>query len=94
MRRRVKDLLRDYIISGRAIDLVLAVMAAEFGWLSWRRGRPQPARVVDVACMLAPGMFLALALRVALTSRNWPLIAGLLAASMPLHIADLRIRRL
>ncbi len=91
---RLKDLLRDHILSGRAIDLVLAVMAAEFGWLSWRRAGRQPARVVDVVCMLAPGVFLALALKVALASRNWPVIAGLLAASMPLHFADLRRRRL
>jgi hypothetical protein len=87
-------LLRDFVTGGRAIDLVLAVMAVEFVWLSWRRGRPPPARLVDVFCMLAPGVLLALALRVALTGRDWPWIAGLLAASMPFHIADLRRRRL
>ncbi len=94
MRQPMEDLLRDYVISGRAIDVVLAVMAVEFGWLSLRGGPPRPARVVDVACMLAPGMLLALALKVALTSRNWPWLAGLLAASAPFHIADLRRRRL
>jgi hypothetical protein len=86
---------RDFIVSGRVIDLVLVVMVAEFGWLSWRRGGSiRPTRVVDALCMLGPGALLALALRVALTSRHWIWIACLLALSMPIHIADLRRRRL
>lgn len=88
-------MFRDFIVSGRVIDLVLAVMAAEFGWLSWRRRRSaRPTRLVDLFCTLAPGALLALALRVALTSRDWMWIAGLLAVSMPIHVADVRRRRL
>jgi hypothetical protein len=77
------------------MDLVLAVMAGEFAWLSLR-GQPgrRLARMVDLGLALGPGALLALALRAALTGAGWMWIAGLLAASLPIHVADMRRRRL
>ena len=71
--------------SGHAVDIVLAVMAVEFCWLVGKAGW----RPLDAALRLAPGAFMLLALRAALTGAGWPLIALLLLMSFPLHLADL-----
>ena len=79
-----------FFASGHAVDLVLAVVAAEFVVLSVRRRGPMLDRVLA----LAPGVCLLLALRGALTGAGWPWVALALAASFPFHIADLSRRRL
>jgi hypothetical protein len=79
--------------SGRAIDLILAFIVAEFAVLYWRRpDRSQPP--VDLLLALAPGVLLLLAVRAALTGAGWMWTAAFLAASLPAHLADLSRRRL
>lgn len=73
--------------SGRAVDLVLAVMALEAIWLIARRG---DAGAVLLA--LAPGALILLAVRAALTGAGWQWVALLLTASLPAHLADLARR--
>ena len=73
--------------SGHAIDIVLAVLAAEFALLVWR-GK----RAGEVLLMLLPAVLMLIALRAALAGSAWPWIAAPLAASFPVHIADLRRR--
>lgn len=73
--------------SGHAADLVLAVLALE-ALLLLRAGRP----AIDVALLLLPGACMMLSLRAALVGASWPWIALPLAASFPVHLADL-VRR-
>jgi hypothetical protein len=81
--------------SGRVVDLILAVMAGEFVWLVWRAAPARRgARALDLVLALGPGVLIALALRCALTGLAWPWVAAFLSASLPLHLADLRRRRL
>ena len=79
--------------SGRAVDLVLLVLAAEWAWLTWRPGSPR-GRTVDRALALLPGACLLLALRAALTGAPWPWVAAGVTASLPFHLADVARRRL
>ncbi|WP_448500631.1 hypothetical protein [Sphingomonas sp.] len=71
--------------SGHAVDIVLVVLAIEYGWLT-ARGRWSP---VDAALRLGPGAMMLLAVRGALTGADWPWIMAALLASFPLHLADL-----
>jgi len=85
--------MQEFLLSGQAVDLVLLVIAAEFvGLLAlrrkiWRRAAP------DLFFALMPGVFLLVALRLALTGAAWQWIALAVAASFPFHIADLVRRR-
>jgi hypothetical protein len=71
-------------------DIVLAALAIEAAWLV----AVCRTRCIDVVCALAPGLFLALALRAALADAPLLLVALFLAASGPAHLADLARRRL
>lgn len=73
---------------GHAADVVLAVMVAEFAWLVTRGGWGAGA----AALRLLPGALMILALRAALVGASWPWIALAVAASFPVHLADLRRR--
>lgn len=85
--------MEDFIQSGRAVDVVLVVVALEFcGLVALRRGRRRQASV-DLFFALAPGVLLLLALRAALVGMHWPWIALLIAASFPFHLIDLARRR-
>ena len=75
--------------SGHAVDIVLAIIVVEFVWLT-ARGRS----AVAVALLLLPAVFMLLALRAALTGLDWYWVAIPLAVSLPLHLADLRHRKL
>ncbi|MES2754878.1 MAG: hypothetical protein V4659_09460 [Pseudomonadota bacterium] len=75
--------------SGHAVDIVLAVIAAELVWLTARRRW----RVGDALLRLGPGALMLLALRASLTGSDWPWIALPLALSFPVHLADLARRR-
>ncbi len=78
-----------FFTSGHAIDLVLAVLVVEFAWLvSARRTDSWSALLA-----LLPGALMVLAARAALTGAPWPWVAAALAASLPVHLADLRRRR-
>jgi hypothetical protein len=85
--------LRDVFTSGHVVDFILVFMAAEFGFLLWRRrSRPWQKTVLDLIVALAPGACLLLALRVALTGASWIWVAVFLALSLPAHMADLARR--
>jgi hypothetical protein len=80
--------------SGRVVDFILLIIAAEFAFLSWRGRRPNlPAVMLGLFISLAPGACLLLALRAALTGAPWTWVAAWLTLSLPLHIADLIRRR-
>lgn len=85
--------MQRFFSSGHAVDLVLLVIAAELAVLSLRRRR-RPAAWLDRVLVVAPGVCLLLALRVALTGGPWLLIAAALALSFPFHLADVVRRRL
>jgi hypothetical protein len=91
---RLTAFLRDFVSSGHAVDLVLAVVAGEFALLCWRgRSQGRASSMIDVFFTLAPGACLLLALRAALTGAGWVWIATFLALSFPIHIIDLARRR-
>ena len=75
--------------SGHAVDVVLAFMVAEAIWLIARC-----RAALTVFLMLMPGAFMLLALRAALTGLPWYWVALPLTVSLPLHLADMRHRRL
>ena len=81
------EVVRALFASGHVVDLVLAVLAAEFVWLV-NRGN----RAMDVALGLGAAVLMMLALRAALTGAAWPWIALPLVLSFPLHLADLQRR--
>lgn len=74
--------------SGHAADIVLAVIAAELAWLVTFGGW----RVAQALLRLAPGAFMLLSLRAALTGSDWRWIALPLVLSFPVHLGDLRKR--
>jgi hypothetical protein len=85
--------MQEFILGGRAVDVVLLVIVLEFCVLV-ALGRGRRARVAtDLLFTLAPGVFLLLALRFALVGAQWPWIALLIAASFPFHLIDLIRRR-
>lgn len=77
-----------FFASGHAADCVLAVLAIEAVWLRSARGWTTGA----VLRLLGPGALMMLGLRAALTGADWWWIALPLAASLPLHLMDLRTR--
>lgn len=77
--------MSDFFASGRAIDVVLAVIAAEALFLIAKRR-------ADVLPALLPGVLILLAVRAALTGAGWQWIALWLTASLPAHLWDLRRR--
>ncbi len=70
--------------SGHAVDIVLAVLAAEAIWLR-RRGWS----FRDIVTTLGPAVLILLGTRAALTGSSWIWVSLPLAASFPLHLADL-----
>ncbi|MEO1328410.1 MAG: hypothetical protein AAFW46_01985 [Pseudomonadota bacterium] len=84
---------RDFVTSGRIVDLALAVILLEFLWLSarWvRTGRGQPP--LDLALNLAAGGCIALALRLWIAEAGWTWVALSLLAALAAHWADLARR--
>jgi hypothetical protein len=76
------------ISSGRIVDVILVVLILEALFLALRHGASS-GRVMTLLIAASPGVFLLLALRVALTGGGWPWIAVWLTASFPAHLADL-----
>ena len=74
--------------SGHAADIILGVLLIEAAWLRvaqrWGWGA--------IAGLLGPAALIVLGLRAALVGANWWWIALPLAASLPLHLMDLRTR--
>jgi hypothetical protein len=81
--------LAAFFTSGHAVDLVLAFMAIEAAILIIMR-----RRALTVALTILPGVAMMLALRAALGVAGWQWVAIWLTVSLPLHLADLRHRRL
>ena len=81
--------LAAFFTSGHAVDLVLALMAAEAVVLILVK---RPA--LTVVLTILPGLAMMLALRAALTGAGWSWVAIWLTVSLPLHLADLRHRKL
>lgn len=79
--------LAAFFASGHAADVVIAVLALE-AVLLLRAGRAR----VEVLLLLMPAVLMMLGLRAALVGAPWPWIALPLAASFPVHLADLRRR--
>ena len=79
----------DFFSSGQAVDVVLAVLVIEGFILIWR-GR----KALNVFVALVPAVLMMVALRAALTGAAWPWIALPLAAAFPVHLIDLKLRRI
>ncbi|WP_432199706.1 hypothetical protein ACRAQ7_08305 [Erythrobacter sp. W53] len=79
--------MEEFFSSGRAVDVVLAVLTAEALWLKWRGNK-----WADILPALLPAVLMMLALRAALTGMAWPYISLPLAAAFPVHLYDLRRR--
>ena len=83
------DWLAALFTSGRAVDIVLGVMAAE-ALLLVARGQ----RWTSVLLVLLPGAFMLLGVRAALTGAPWWAVAVPLTLSFPVHVLDLHRRGL
>ena len=74
--------------SGHAADLILGVLVIEAAWLRLARGWGWGA----VIALLGPAALIVLGLRAALVGADWWWVALPLAASLPVHLIDLRSR--
>lgn len=74
--------------SGHAADLILGVLGIEAVWLRLARRWS----LADIAGLLGSAVFIVLGLRAALVGAEWWWVALLLAASLPLHLYDLKAR--
>jgi hypothetical protein len=81
-------MIEAFFASGHAADLILGVLLVEALWLRVGRGWSSGA----IAGLLGPAALIVLGLRAALTGGDWWWIALPLAASLPLHLMDLRTR--
>jgi hypothetical protein len=73
---------------GHAADVILGVLLIEAIWLRAAKGWSARA----VAGLLGPAALIVLGLRAAMVGAAWLWIALPLAASLPLHLMDLRSR--
>lgn len=76
-----------FFASGRAVDVVLAVLLVEAVWLKWRGNA-----FADIIPALLPAVLMMLGLRAALTGMAWPFVSVPLALAFPVHLYDLRRR--
>ncbi len=81
--------MTEFFASGRAVDVVLLVLLIESLWLKWRGEAWR-----DIGGALLPAVLMMLALRAALTGGHWLAIAIPLTAAFPVHIYDLRRRKM
>lgn len=81
-------MIADLFASGHAADVIMAVLAAEAVWLRCVRGMPWR----NIAGLIGPAVLIVLGLRGALVGADWWWIALPLAASLPLHLYDLKAR--
>ncbi len=85
--------MEQLIRSGEVADVILACLVLEaLVLLGWRRLSGRGMAAVEVLALLLPGVFLVLALRLALTGAAWPLISLALVAALAAHLFDLRHR--
>lgn len=79
--------MQEFFATGRAIDVVLAVLVIEALWLKFR-GADWPG----ILGALMPAILMMISLRVAITGGQWPIIAIALTLAFPIHLYDLRRR--
>ncbi len=81
--------MEEFFASGRAVDVVLAVLVVEAIWLKFRG-----QELADIIGALLPAVLMMLALRAALTGMAWPFVSIPLALAFPVHLYDLKRRKL
>jgi hypothetical protein len=79
--------------SGRIIDLILLMVAAEAVLIAWlhRRTQRRPT-LADIGPTLVSGALLLLTIRAALTGSWWGWIALILTLALVSHLIDLALR--
>ena len=85
--------MAELFLTGRIVDLIIALMVAEalvLGLLYRRTGKG--VSLADLLPNMLAGLFLLLALRAALTGAPWTWIALSLIAALIAHLADV-VRR-
>lgn len=86
--------MADLFATGRIADLILALMLLEAAVLvAWLRATGRVGTIADLLPNLAAGACLVLAMRGALVSAPWPMIAAALAGALVSHLVDM-FRRL
>jgi hypothetical protein len=87
------DALSALVSSGRAVDLVVALMVLEFGALAiYHRATGRGVAPAKLAANMLAGLALLLALRAALTGMPAYWVALFLVASLGAHLVDLALR--
>jgi uncharacterized membrane protein YbhN (UPF0104 family) len=81
--------MEEFFASGRAVDVVLAVLAVEAIWLKVRGNN-----WADIIPALLPAVLMMIALRAALTGMAWPFVSIPLALAFPVHLYDLWRRKM
>jgi hypothetical protein len=82
--------MKELVTSGRIVDIIVAVMAIEaVALVIYHRWSHLGLAPEAVFANLGAGLFILVALRVALDGGSWIWIAGLLAASFAAHFCDL-----
>lgn len=81
--------MEHFFASGRAVDVVLAVLVIEALWL-----RLRGQKWSDIIPALLPAIFMMLGLRAALTGMAWPFVSIPLALAFPIHLYDLHRRKM
>lgn len=81
--------MEQFFASGRAVDVVLAVLVFEALWL-----RLRGQKWADIIPALLPAILMMLGLRAALTGMDWPFISVPLALAFPVHLYDMHRRRM
>jgi hypothetical protein len=85
--------MRELIVSGRLVDLILVLVALEFVVLVLHhRATQRGIASFDLLANLASGVCLLLALRAALSGASWIWIAVALGVSLLGHMLDLSRR--
>lgn len=80
-------------MSGRIVDLMLAVLVVEVAWLAWRRHRHGGGlSLSSLITNAGAGGSLMLALKAVLTGAGLGWIVAALLASMCFHFSDLYLR--
>jgi hypothetical protein len=81
--------MEEFFASGRAVDVVLAVLLVEAIWLKVRGNS-----WADIIPALLPAVLMMVALRAALTGMAWPFVSIPLALAFPVHLYDLWRRKM
>lgn len=83
-------LLQELIVSGRIVDLMLAVVVIEIAAVAaYRRATGGGVAMLPLLTNVGAGGSLMLALRLSLADADWKWIAVLLVVALLFHVADL-----